>query len=393
MPYSIEISLCSESTLKPKQFQGINRNLQALFMKWLSIGDDQLAQEIHYGASVKPYTISPAMLDETGKFVFYRITLLDDKLWPTFETGINNSGKFFIRESKFNLHSYSLDCYDTYDMLVSNSRADSNFIIRFLSPTAFRKMMIDYPLPDIGIVFRSLIYRWNSFAPSEMMIDLALSEMAADNIAIYRAESSISPSRYGRRSSITGLTGKVEYRVVNRKSTQDFCKAINTLIDYSYYSGVGTKTTVGFGQIKRMEKWVNAKFFISYSSIDAYVANQISIALQKSGFNTWLDQKDIVIGQPIVDRLGKGISDESDYVIILISQNSLVSEWCKLELAMAYQKELEQKRIVLLPVLIDESDIPIELRTKKYYLLDTDSDESLDSMVEEISTLVNIQSG
>lgn len=133
------------------------------------------------------------------------------------------------------------------------------------------------------------------------------------------------------------------------------------------------------------------KFFISYSSKDGIVAEEISAILQESGFNTWLDKKDIVIGQPILDRVSKGIETESDFVIILISKNSTNSEWCKLELRMAYQKELGLKRTVVLPIRIDDAEVPAEIMTKKYYQFIPHNKTSASSLVREIKSLLKLQ--
>lgn len=178
------------------------------------------------------------------------------------------------------------------------------------------------------------------------------------------------------------------------------------LADFAYFSGVGAGTTLGMGQTIRIEginkndmvfykndmriypSNRNSKtLFISYSSQDKETVDKLAELLQKAGFGIWLDQKDIVIGQSILDRVRDGVTKESDYVLIILSRNSTASEWCKLELRMAYQKELEMKKIVVLPVRIDDADVPEEVRTKKYHQLIVNDEKSVSSLIHQIMSL------
>ena len=104
----------------------------------------------------------------------------------------------------------------------------------------------------------------------------------------------------------------------------------------------------------------------------------------------WLDQKDIFIGQPILDRIRDGVTKESDYVLIILSKYSTVSEWCKLELRMAYEKELTTKRVVVLPIRIDNAEVPIEVKTKKYFQLEINDKDSVNALILQIRSLENL---
>ena len=133
------------------------------------------------------------------------------------------------------------------------------------------------------------------------------------------------------------------------------------------------------------------RLFISYSSKDERIVLRIADSLEKAGFEYWLDKKDILIGQPILDRLREGIISESDYTLIILSANSVISEWCRFELRMAYEKEMSLRRIVALPIRVDQAEVPMEVRTKKYYQLDPRSKASMNSLVSEIKSLVDSQ--
>lgn len=134
------------------------------------------------------------------------------------------------------------------------------------------------------------------------------------------------------------------------------------------------------------------RIFISYSWKDEQIAKKIMDQLVRAGFECWLDQKDILIGEPLLDRVREGVVRESDYTLLILSQDSISSEWCRLELRMAYERELQQRRVVVLPIRINNTEIPPEVRVKKYYQLNPNSESSLETLVEEIRALIRRQS-
>jgi len=135
----------------------------------------------------------------------------------------------------------------------------------------------------------------------------------------------------------------------------------------------------------------NVRIFISYSSKDEPVVEKLAGKLQMAGFRCWRDKKDILLGEPLLDRVREGITEESDYTLLILSKDSMMSEWCKLELRMAYAKELQQRRVVVLPIRIDLTAIPAEINVKRYYQLDPTTESSFDALLEEIRSIVRKQ--
>lgn len=73
------------------------------------------------------------------------------------------------------------------------------------------------------------------------------------------------------------------------------------------------------------------KVFISHSSLDKWVARQISRLLEADGHATFLDEKDIKTGESI-DAMIQVHLKESDHLLLLISPASLKSHWVFVEL-------------------------------------------------------------
>ena len=105
--------------------------------------------------------------------------------------------------------------------------------------------------------------------------------------------------------------------------------------------------------------------FISHSSHDSEVAICLANELEQADFSVWLDKREVLVGQNIVERVDLGIS-ESRFMIVLLSAFSIQSEWVKREWTAAHITEIESKDVVILPVLVEPCDVPTILRSKKY---------------------------
>jgi hypothetical protein len=79
----------------------------------------------------------------------------------------------------------------------------------------------------------------------------------------------------------------------------------------------------------------------------------------------WLDEAELNVGDSLIDRISDTIA-KIDLVAAIISSNSVASPWVRKELALAMSKEVEGKRIVVLPVLIEKCPLPAFLNDKLY---------------------------
>lgn len=120
----------------------------------------------------------------------------------------------------------------------------------FGSPTAFKSTQGYYvPLPQPELVFGSLLDRWNAFSSvplSPALTAVFYESMATESVDIHSQEVKFGG---GQWASITGFMGRVTYRM--QKTSSDIRRAVNALAAFACYSGVGVKTTVGLGQVRR----------------------------------------------------------------------------------------------------------------------------------------------
>ncbi len=93
--------------------------------------------------------------------------------------------------------------------------------------------------------------------------------------------------------------------------------------------------------------------FISYSWKDADFVEQLRNRLIGEGINVWLDRHDMVAGT-IQDQVWRAIQIHHA-VILVLSKDSVVSDWVENELDMARNKEKDQGRAVLCPIALDDA--------------------------------------
>jgi hypothetical protein len=94
--------------------------------------------------------------------------------------------------------------------------------------------------------------------------------------------------------------------------------------------------------------------FISYSSKDQDFARQLHTDLQKRGVRCWFAPHDLPIGAKTWDAIDEAIKLR-DKLLLILSENSIASDWVEDEVHKAYAEERDRKLLVLFPVRIDDA--------------------------------------
>lgn len=132
--------------------------------------------------------------------------------------------------------------------------------------------------------------------------------------------------------------------------------------------------------------------FISYSHSDGEKVNELAAHLVKNNANVWVDTWELKVGDSIINRIQEAIH-ESSALLVILSSASVESEWCKKELSAGLIRELDEKRVIVLPVLIEDCEIPLFLRDKKYADLRDDFDRGLHQILDAIAEVTNSYQG
>ncbi len=132
--------------------------------------------------------------------------------------------------------------------------------------------------------------------------------------------------------------------------------------------------------------------FICYSHQDKDFVDKLAANLVKHKAHVWVDRWELNVGDSIIDKVQDAIQ-ESSALIIVISNSSMASEWCRKELSSGFLRELEEKRVVVLPLLLEDCERPIFLRGKMYADFRQDFDEGFKNTLEAIAKVTSDTQG
>ncbi len=94
--------------------------------------------------------------------------------------------------------------------------------------------------------------------------------------------------------------------------------------------------------------------FISYSSKDRDFAKRLHADLQNKGVRCWFAPEDLKIGDRFRDRIDESIRLH-DKLLLILSENSVSSQWVRDEVEAAFEREQRESRTVLFPIQIDDA--------------------------------------
>lgn len=129
------------------------------------------------------------------------------------------------------------------------------------------------------------------------------------------------------------------------------------------------------------------RVFISYNHRDRDFVDRLAHDLRAVGLRVWWDEWEIKVGHSIVQKVSEGI-EQSAYLIVVLSPNSVYSDWVKRELDSALMKQLSADRgITILPVLMADCEIPRLLSEVKWADFRLDYDKGLRDLVEAVQPI------
>lgn len=132
--------------------------------------------------------------------------------------------------------------------------------------------------------------------------------------------------------------------------------------------------------------------FISYSHRDSDFVDELAKQLVKNDVSVWVDRWELSVGDSLMSRLQSEIAGASALLVIL-SNGSVTSPWCEKEINGGLLRELEERRVVVLPVLIEDCKVPLFLRDKVFADFRASFDVGLRSVLEGIARVTNANMG
>jgi hypothetical protein len=89
--------------------------------------------------------------------------------------------------------------------------------------------------------------------------------------------------------------------------------------------------------------------FISYSTYDQEFAERLHADLQAKGVRCWFAPHDLRGGRKVYRQIDEAVR-AYDKLLLILSEASMASEWVRTEIAIAREREVEQKKEVLFPI-------------------------------------------
>jgi hypothetical protein len=132
--------------------------------------------------------------------------------------------------------------------------------------------------------------------------------------------------------------------------------------------------------------------FISYSRSDSKFVEKLAHQLVAHKAYVWLDKWELRVGDSLLEKIQDAVEGSSALLVVL-SKASIESEWCKRELNSGLLRELEEKRIVVMPVLIEDCKVPMFVRGKLYADFRSNFDEGLRALLEGIAAVTSTSLG
>ncbi len=128
--------------------------------------------------------------------------------------------------------------------------------------------------------------------------------------------------------------------------------------------------------------------FISYSRKDSAFVDTLAVNLVKARHNVWMDRWELNIGDSITQKIEENLTELSA-ILVVVSNNSVGSAWCKRELTAGLVRELEERKTIVLPIVIDNCTLPLFLRDKLYADFRHNPDEAFNLVDRALSKISN----
>ena len=123
--------------------------------------------------------------------------------------------------------------------------------VDFKANAAAMQAIVDDPtIPLPGLVFGSLVERWNTFSPVVLSPEMRRFGEEVMAISRYRLASQTVESKAGGLR--VGGMGTVTYRALG--GDRYWLGVMHMLASFAFYSGVGVQTATGMGQARCVEK-------------------------------------------------------------------------------------------------------------------------------------------
>jgi len=105
--------------------------------------------------------------------------------------------------------------------------------------------------------------------------------------------------------------------------------------------------------------------FVSYASEDKIFVEQLVNKLDNYAAHVWFDQREILVGDSIVAKVNAGLK-KATVIVAILSKSSITKPWVLREVYSSIGRQLQSAQVSVLPVVIDDCEIPPLMNDVKY---------------------------
>lgn len=110
---------------------------------------------------------------------------------------------------------------------------------------------------------------------------------------------------------------------------------------------------------------IKKSIFISHSSRDKEFVRMLNLHLSEYGVRTWLDENELALGDFLTEKITGGI-ENADYLGLVLSSHSIMSDWVKMEIEIALRQEIIKHKKIVIPILLERIEMLDSLRGRMY---------------------------
>ena len=123
---------------------------------------------------------------------------------------------------------------------------NSDLALEFITPTLFKKGDLHYPVPVPERILESLIRHWNAFAPEPITKSMKDALLQKATFRFLKAYTTTTQAH----TLTPGFVGRATLHLP--KATEEEARWLSRLGELAFFSGVGAKTTIGFGLTRKV---------------------------------------------------------------------------------------------------------------------------------------------
>jgi hypothetical protein len=127
-----------------------------------------------------------------------------------------------------------------------------------------------------------------------------------------------------------------------------------------------------------------AHIYISYATQDEQFVKLLNSQLEQFGHMTFVTTTSLMPGSSWRNEMNKAL-EESDAIVVLISESSVSSKWVMTEIGMAIGYSQHRGKPLIIPVVIDEVPLPLQINNFQAII---DTSRQVEVIAEKISNAV-----